>query len=199
MQGRALYRKFCTVLIGLMCVGYGYQYRIVHLAEQRGFDIKHFHYFAITVDGRMEPMRALNQASLTDAALLTWAENAVLQTLDFNHKNYHERLKASSSNYTRNGWESFTTWLERSTQLDAVQSNKTHYIARLHGHAELLKTDLQSGRLIYEVVVPITMNRLGGARQMDVHLTIVRTPKLEQPSGVGIERWSFSQGLLYDR
>ena len=136
-------------------------------------------------------MRSLHQATLSDEKLVKWAEAAVLKALSFDYTNYRDNLKSASTNFTRTGWESFTIMLERKSILEVVRERKRQSAAVISGQSKLLKKSSDNGRLKYEVTVPIIHEVYNGKRGVNVHMVIVRTPKLEAPDGLGIAVWRY--------
>ncbi|MAH05599.1 MAG: hypothetical protein CL561_08570 [Alphaproteobacteria bacterium] len=191
MTARKLYRKFCVILICIMVIGYSAQYQLVTKVTQKMGPDANFRYFATTVNGRLAPMRSLHQATLSDEKLVKWAEAAVLKALSFDYTNYRDNLKSASTNFTRTGWESFTIMLERKSILEVVRERKRQSAAVISGQSKLLKKSSDNGRLKYEVTVPIIHEVYNGKRGVNVHMVIVRTPKLEAPDGLGIAVWRY--------
>ncbi len=191
MTARKLYRKFCVILICIMVIGYSVQYQLVTKVTQKMGPDANFRYFATTVNGRLAPMRSLHQATLSDEKLVKWAEAAVLKALSFDYTNFRDNLKSASTNFTRTGWESFTIMLERKVFLETLQRLKSQSTAVINGQSKLLKKSSDNGRLTYEVIVPIINEFYNGKRGVNVHMVIVRTPKLEAPDGLGIEVWRY--------
>tara|TARA_Y100000296_G_scaffold87245_1_gene131266 strand:+ start:290101 stop:290637 length:537 start_codon:yes stop_codon:yes gene_type:complete len=174
-----------------MVIGYSAQYQLVTKVTQKMGPDANFRYFATTVNGRLAPMRSLHQATLSDEKLVKWAEAAVLKALSFDYTNYRDNLKSASTNFTRTGWESFTIMLERKSILEVVRERKRQSAAVISGQSKLLKKSSDNGRLKYEVTVPIIHEVYNGKRGVNVHMVIVRTPKLEAPDGLGIAVWRY--------
>jgi intracellular multiplication protein IcmL len=150
-------------------------------------------YFATTVDGRLVPMVSLSQPNLSNPALMSWVAQAATEVLTFGFHDYRRRLQESSRNFTRTGWESFTTALERSSILEMVQNNRQVVTAAPRAAPVLLWEGLDNGRYSWRIEIPLIVTYQSGSQRktdsLRVTLTVVRVPKLESPNGVGIEQW----------
>jgi intracellular multiplication protein IcmL len=157
----------------------------VHQPENR--------YFATTEDGRLVPMVSLNEPNLSIPALMSWSAQAATEVLTFGFNDYKRRLQEASRNFTRVGWASFTTALEKSRIIEMVEANKQVVSASPTSAPVLVEEGLVNGRYQWQIQVPMVITyQAGSATRSDhllVSLTIVRVPKLESPNGVGIEQW----------
>ena len=62
------------------------------------------HYFATTEDGRLIPMTSLDERNMSKEALMSWASQAVSETMSFGFSDYRRRFEAASGNFTKNGY-----------------------------------------------------------------------------------------------
>jgi intracellular multiplication protein IcmL len=173
------------VIMVMMLIGAMYYVISVHQPQDR--------YFATTVDGRLVPMVALSQPNLSNPALMSWVAQASTEVLTFGFHDYRRRLQESSRNFTRTGWESFTSALEKSSILEMVQNNRQVVTAAPKAAPVLLWEGLENGRYAWRIEIPLIVTYQSGSQRktdsMRVTLTVVRVPKLESPNGVGIEQW----------
>jgi intracellular multiplication protein IcmL len=173
------------VVMVVMLIGAMYYVISVHQPQDR--------YFATTVDGRLVPMVALSQPNLSNPALMSWVAQASTEVLTFGFHDYRRRLQESSRNFTRTGWESFTSALEKSSILEMVQNNRQVVTAAPKAAPVLLWEGLENGRYAWRIEIPLIVTYQSGSQRktdsMRVTLTVVRVPKLESPNGVGIEQW----------
>ena len=173
------------VIALIMTIGAMYYVISVHQPQDR--------YFATTVDGRLVPMVSLSQPNLSNPALMSWVAQASTEVLTFGFHDYRRRLQESSRNFTRTGWESFTTALERSSILEMVQNNRQVVTAAPRAAPVLLWEGLENGRYSWRIEIPLIVTYQSGSQRktdsLRVTLTVVRVPKLESPNGVGIEQW----------
>jgi intracellular multiplication protein IcmL len=157
----------------------------VHQPENR--------YFATTEDGRLVPMVALSEPNLSTPALMSWTAQAATEVMTFGFNDYRRRLQEASRNFTKIGWASFTTALERSKIMEMVESNRQVVTAAPRSAPVLVSEGLVAGRYQWQVEVPMVVTYQSGnesrADNLLVTLIIVRVSKLESPNGVGIEQW----------
>lgn len=150
-------------------------------------------FFATTSDGRLVPMVALDEPNLSTPALMSWTAQAATETMTFGFNDYRRRLQEASRNFTRLGWASFTTALERSRIMEMVEANQQVVTAAPSSAPVLVSEGIVNGRYQWQVEVPMIINYQAGsqtrAERIILTLLIVRVSKLESPNGVGIEQW----------
>ena len=155
-------------------------------------------YFATTEDGRLIPMIALIEPNLSTPALMSWVAQAATEVLTFNVSDYRRRLQESSRNFTHHGWDSFTYALERLRMIEMVAANQQIVTAVPRGAPVIQSEGLVMGRYQWTIQVPMTITYRSGSHVLSdklmVTLVIVRVPRLESPSGVGIEQWLATPG-----
>lgn len=150
-------------------------------------------YFATTEDGRLVPMVALNEPNLSTPALMSWVAQAATEVMTFGFNDYRRRLQEASRNFTRRGWESFTSALQRSRIIEMVEANQQVVTAAPQGAPVLESEGAVAGRYQWVVQVPLVVTYQSGNRtkndNMLISVVVVRVPRLETPNGVGIEQW----------
>ncbi len=184
------YRNFLRVILlqGIVIVGLilAMLYVIkVHQPENR--------YFATTEDGRLVPMVPLNEPNLSTPALMSWVAQACTEVMTFGFSDYRRRLQEASRNFTRRGWDSFTTALEASRIIEMVEANQQVVNAAPSGAPILQSHGEFAGRYQWIIELPLALTYQSGDRRqmktMLVTVVVVRVPRLESPNGVGIEQW----------
>lgn len=172
-------------MIILALVGAMYFVIQVHQPENR--------YFATTEDGRLVPMVALSEPNLSVPALMSWSAQAATEVMTFGFNDYKRRLQQASRNFTRLGWVSFTSALEKSRIIEMVEANGQVVSAAPASAPILISEGIVNGRYQWQVQVPLVVTYQAGSSVRDdrmlVTLLLVRVPKLESPNGVGIEQW----------
>lgn len=150
-------------------------------------------YFATTEDGRLIPMVGLNEPNLSTPALMSWVAQAATEVMTFGFNDYRRRLQEASRNFTRRGWESFTSALQRSRIIEMVEANQQVVTSAPRGAPVLQSEGAVAGRYQWVVQVPLVVTYQSGQRtkndNMLVTVVVVRVPRLETPNGVGIEQW----------
>ena len=150
-------------------------------------------YFATTEDGRLVPMVALSEPNLSTPALMSWVAQSSTEVMTFGFNDYKRRLQESSRNFTAKGWESFTQALQRSRIIEMMETNQQVMTAAPQGAPVLQSEGLVMGRYQWIVQIPMILSYQAGQKSRSdkllITLVIVRVPRLESPSGVGIEQW----------
>jgi len=172
-----------VVILGLI----GIMYYVVKVNRPQNL------YFATTEDGRLIPMVPLSQPNLSTPALMSWVAQATTEVMTFGFNDYRRRLQESSRNFTKRGWESFTQALQRSRIIETVEVNQQILTAAPKGAPVLESEGLIAGRYQWVVQIPLILTYRSGARTYNtpllVTVVVVRVPRLESPSGVGVEQW----------
>ena len=172
-------------MIILALVGAMYFIIDVHQPENR--------YFATTEDGRLVPMVPLSEPNLSVPALMSWSAQAATEVMTFGFNDYKRRLQQASRNFTRLGWVSFTSALEKSRIIEMVEANGQVVSAAPASAPILISEGPVNGRYQWQVQGPLVVTYQAGSSVRDdkmlVTLLLVRVPKLESPNGVGIEQW----------
>jgi intracellular multiplication protein IcmL len=150
-------------------------------------------YFATTEDGRLIPMVPLNAPNLSTPALMSWVAQAATEVMTFGFNDYRRRLQEASRNFTPRGWESFTQALQRSRIIEMVETQQQVATAAPRGAPILQSEGLVMGRYQWKVQLPMIVTYQSGTKTRSdnllLTLTIVRVPRLESSSGVGISQW----------
>ena len=177
-----------TLILGLILLGLiGCMYFVIHVHQPEN------RYFATTEDGRLVPMVPLNEPNLSSPALMSWVAQASTEVMTFGFNDYRRRLQESSRNFTRRGWESFTSALQRARIIEMVEANQQVVTAAPQGAPILESEGLFNGRYQWVIQLPLVLTYQSGARTKSdsllVTVVVVRVPRLESPNGVGIEQW----------
>ena len=167
---------------------------IVHINTAKPTD----RYFATTADGRIMALVPLEQQSLNQAALMSWVAQAASETMSFGYHDYQRRLQQSSRHFTRRGWESFTTALQKTRILDAVNAGQQVVIAEPKSAPILKQSGVFNGKYRWLIEMPLAVTyKSGNSSRTDnivLNLVVERVPSLESANGVGIEQWIATQG-----
>jgi intracellular multiplication protein IcmL len=171
------------VIVGLL--GAMFYVISVHQPENR--------YFATTEDGRLIPMLGLHEPNLSTPALMSWVAQATTEVMTFGFNDYRRRLQESSHNFTKTGWESFTKAMQNARIIEMVEANQQVITAAPQGAPILQSEGLINGRYQWMIQIPLILTYQSGAKTKSdallVTVVVVRVPRLENASGVGIEQW----------
>lgn len=155
-------------------------------------------YFAITSDGRLTPMVALNQPNISPSALLQWANTAAIAAYTYNFVNYRQELQAASEFFTPQGWEDFMTALNNSNNLNAVISKKLVVSAVATGAPVVLQEGVLNDVYMWRVQMPmlVTYQSASQFSQQSVVVTMLisRISTLNSARGIGIAQFIVSGG-----
>jgi intracellular multiplication protein IcmL len=172
------------VIIAVLCAMF-----IVYMNIHKGQD----RFFATTADGRILQLVPLDQPNMATSALMSWVSQAATEVMTFGFHDYQRRLQDASRHFTRRGWESFTTALQRSRIIESVDSLQQVVTAAPRSAPVLVQQGVFNGRYRWVVRLPLTVTFRSGSKQsssnLEVTITIERVPTLESPNGVGIESW----------
>lgn len=172
-----------VVILGLI----GAMYYVIKTHQPENY------YFATTEDGRLIPMIPLSQPNLSTPALMSWVAQATTEVMTFGFNDYRRRLQESSRNFTKRGWESFTQALQRSRIVETVEVNQQLITAAPKGAPVLQSESLVAGRYQWAVQIPLILTYRSGTKTSNkgllVTVIVVRVPRLENASGIGIEQW----------
>ncbi len=150
-------------------------------------------YFATTEDGRLIPMLGLNEPNLSTPALMSWVAQSTTEVMTFGFNDYRRRLQESSHNFTKVGWESFTKAMQNARIIEMVEANQQVITTAPAGAPILQSEGVANGRYQWLIQIPIILTYQSGAKTKSnsllVSVVVVRVPRLENPSGVGIEQW----------
>ena len=171
------------VIVGLI----GVCFYVVKVNQAENF------YFATTEDGRLIPMVPLSQPNLSSPALMSWVAQASTEVMTFGFNDYRRRLQEASRNFTKRGWESFTQALQRSRIVEMMEANQQVLTAAPSGAPILQSEGVVAGRYQWIIQIPLILTYQAGSKtqntKMLITIVVVRVPRLESPSGVGIEQW----------
>ncbi len=156
------------------------------------FEPKHT-FFATTADGRIINIIPLNEPFQSRNNVIAWAADVTKRVMEFGFHDYRKRLQDVSSNFTANGWETFTKALEQSRILEAVEARKLVVTAQVNQAPQLLEEGVVNGVYRWILRFPVTISFQGEQppQPMRVNLTlvVVRVSTLQTPNGIGIEQW----------
>jgi intracellular multiplication protein IcmL len=151
------------------------------------------HYFATTADGRIMQLVPLDRPNMVTSSLMSWAAQAATEVMTFGFHDYQRRLQHSSRHFTRHGWESFASALQKSRIIESVEASQQVVTAQPRSAPILKQEGVFNGKYRWVVDLPLTVTYQSGATtrndSLTIHLVIDRVPSLENPNGVGIEQW----------
>lgn len=136
----------------------------------------------------------LDQPGMENAAVLAWAASAAANAMTFTHLDYQKEMQKSSKNFTKTGWEGFTTALQKSHLLDSVQVGEQSVTATPPENPVLVQKGGFNGRYRWIMQMPMLIKYQGVKEsridKLSLTLVVERTPATtENPVGLGIAQW----------
>ncbi|MGH1378402.1 MAG: DotI/IcmL/TraM family protein [Alphaproteobacteria bacterium] len=150
-------------------------------------------YFATTNDGRLVQMIPLDQPLVSETSLLSWVQTVSIETLSLNSNNYHKSLLESSTNYTKKGWNSVTSWLHERYIIHDIKNKKITLKASALSGPRVISEENVSGRYQWIIDMPIVLKLGDNETKYNLNIMVVRASSLESVSGVAIEKITFSR------
>lgn len=153
------------------------------------------YYFATTEDGRLVSMVPLSDPKIRSKELISWVKEAVLDSFNYNSNDYRRKLNEVSRNYTKRGWESLTTRLKDFGIIDGfekIDGIASEVNSQTLSEPIVVDEKEKNGRYEWVVQIPIEIVAANKKMKIDVQVIVVRSPRLESASGVGIEEVLFN-------
>jgi intracellular multiplication protein IcmL len=146
------------------------------------------------VDGRTPPRPAvaLDSPIVDDAQLLEWTSRAVQAPYNVNYHDYPEQLNTAGRRFTSEGWASFAGTYIRSGNYAQMKTARLLCYAQAQRAAIIRQTKMLSGRLAYEIQLPIVQTCQNSQQESTqrVMLTalVVRTDAQDHPDGLAVHQ-----------
>ena len=152
---------------------------------------------AENIDGTNVPEN-LEGNSISDDAFTIWREVALCKALT--PDGYKAELKEAAKNFTTAGWEQFMGALLKSKILDNMEKHKSAIAPETCIGAALFLRDFDNNRQrwVYEIDLRLQYATADiPAFDRKLKFTILRTPKGENPDGIGISEWVWRDTSQY--
>lgn len=115
-------------------------------------------------------------ATIDEQLVVTWAQNAAIQSFDFNSASLEAQLDKLKSCYTEKGWENFRGALDKSGNIEAIKSQNLVMSSKVNGQTKLIG----SRNNLWDIELPLKVvyrNKQSQATQyLHVNLTMKRKP-----------------------
>ena len=152
------------------------------------------HYFATTEDGRLVRMTPLSESNLSGEEISEWAQQTLLNIIDFNEANYKRKLDSASKSFTKRGWESFTRWLQSYRVIELMNAGSFSYIfSELVSEPKIVDVKVEGSRKLWVVDMKLNLKVDKGQihQKVNVQVMVVRSTRIESELGISIEKISF--------
>jgi intracellular multiplication protein IcmL len=148
-------------------------------------------FFAVSPDGRVTPIQALDRPVQSIAQVRNWATDALLSSLTLSFANYRKEMNEYQLNFTDQGWRSYQEALKGSNIIDTIISQQLVTSAVASG-APVLKSRgiADNGKWGWQLEIPVVVTYESTSQKQQanylIQMTVVRRPESENPSGLGI-------------
>lgn len=183
------YRDLIILTLCLLLVFLGFAIWSVYLFNLKPQAI----YFATTPEGKLIDDPPLNQPSMPNQAVMSWAEKVAILVYDFDYLNYRQSLQDLRQYFTQNGHADYLKALAFSTNLEAVKKNKQVVSGEVNGKSTVVKEGVQNGTYYWVLNLPLLIsyeNSQGKIYRQNVKatMTVVRASTLEYPQGLSVHQ-----------
>jgi hypothetical protein len=110
--------------------------------------------------------------TVEQSLLMTWAQNAALQSFQFNPENIKTELAALKNCYTDQGWKAFNDALKTSGNLEAIQNNQLTVTSKVSGTAKVQNVQDKQWKVSMPLKVTYQNNDKQLLQALDVSLLI---------------------------
>ncbi len=120
-----------------------------------------------------------NTDTVEQTLLSTWAENAAVQSFQFNPKNLKTELDTLKHCYTEQGWKGFNEALKTSGNLEAIEKNQLTVTSRVSGTAKVQNIKEKQ----WKISVPLKVTYQNKDKQLLQSLNVELLIALNKKSG----------------
>jgi intracellular multiplication protein IcmL len=150
-------------------------------------------YFATYADGKVVPLIPLTQPNVSPAALLQWANTAVIAVNAYDFFNYRDALQKASEYFTTEGWQAYLSQLKASRNLNTVLEKKLVVSAVATQAPVIIREGILDGAYAWTVQIPIIVTYQSASeynqQSLIVTLIIKRISTLTNLNGIGISSY----------
>jgi len=136
----------------------------------------------------------MNEANLSDAAILVWANEVAVSLLSYNFVNYRSEFQKSSGFFTPNGFDTFLAAIDKSNSLALVETKKFIVSAVATKPPIIVHKGIINNLYSWKVEIPmlITYQNQSEFQQANniVTLLITRAPAINAPRGIAVAKFT---------
>ncbi len=134
----------------------------------------------------------MDQPHMPESYIVSWATLVISDVMSFSHRNYAEHMATADDYFTKDGWESFKTLMERTRMMQTVKDNQYSVVTAPIGGPQLRTTVVSQGIRNWNILVPVIISYQGprGAQDMKalLNLMIVRSANRKHSYGLAISQ-----------
>ena len=147
-------------------------------------------YFATDPQGRITKLQPLSQPVISQEAILSWANQAIVSAYTYNFVSYRGQLQKLSASFTPDGWMQFQDALTKTRNLQTVISQQLIATAVATGAPVIEDQRVIAGRYSWKISMPVLVKYQSAnknySQSLVVRVVIQRVPVYTNPKGVGI-------------
>ncbi|HYF98137.1 MAG TPA: type IVB secretion system apparatus protein IcmL/DotI [Coxiellaceae bacterium] len=151
-------------------------------------------YYATLSNGRIVPMQALSEPTVTSNYIMQWASLAVRAAYNLDFVNYQTQLNSAAPYFTTDGWNAFMNALNGTGVISSLQTNKLIMSAVVSDAPIVLDKSIINGHYTWHVQVPLLVTYSSASQNrkqnLVVTLTIVRVSTLNTAQGIQINNFT---------
>lgn len=147
-------------------------------------------YFATDPQGRIVKLQPLSQPVISQEAVLSWANQAIVSAYTYNFVSYRSQLQKLSDYFTPDGWKQFQDALTKTRNLQTVIAQQLVATAVATGAPVIEDQQVISGRYSWKISMPVLVKYQSSSKNYSqslvVRIIVQRVPVYTNPKGVGI-------------
>lgn len=149
-----------------------------------------FRYFTTDPQGGIREIVALNRPVQGVEEVLNWTTQVVTKAYSMSFANYAQQLDDIRPNFTEGGWLGYEQALSRAGFIDTLLNNQYVTTAVPEKAPVVVAQGLVNGVYGWRLQVPVIVTFQSASSQssqtINVEVTVVRRPEIENPKGLGI-------------
>jgi intracellular multiplication protein IcmL len=157
-------------------------------------------YFASTPDGILIRLQPLTQPIKSDQFVAQWAAKAAQQVFTFDWVNYRAQMSRASDNFTRNGYNSLITSMNKNNYFQLVTQRRMIVSSVTTGPPVIVDRGILNGIYRWRISMQLLV-KYQGVNESDtitvpltVDMTVQRVSQEVNIRGIGISEFQAAQG-----
>lgn len=151
---------------------------------------KEVEYFATDPQGRITKLHPLSQPVISQEAILSWVNQAIVKAYTYNFVSYRQQLQSLSASFTPDGWKQFEKALIDTRNLQTVIAQQLVATAVATGAPVIEDQRVIAGRYSWKISMPILVKYQSSSKNYSqslvVRVIVQRVPVYTNPKGIGI-------------
>lgn len=148
-------------------------------------------YFYVNKNNQLINPIPLNKAGISNASLLNWYSEAIMNAYSFNYKNKNTKISKLKSYFTENGFNKFKTTIDEDVMFSGIEENKLISSMRVLEAPEILQDGIVKGVYTWNIKLPVIVFLQNEASRrslrLDIETIVIRVPEITSPMGILID------------